>query len=128
MKILPKDIIRDALKIGDLLHTIGGGISETRTKVEHWAKGATIHISAPGVNPESFKVMLKNNRLTVLSEYYTPENEHLRIPVFNRVWELPQQINLSRIEAIYEHGELQIRLPYHSGTDELKLIKIKHRE
>ena len=128
MKILPKDIVRDALKIGDLLHTVGGGISETTARVKHWAKGAVIHVSAAGVNPQSFKVMLQNNRLTVVSEFHNPENPGLRIPVFTRIWELPQQVNLSRIEAIYEDGELQIRLPYHSGTNELKLIKIKHRE
>ena len=128
MKLLPKNIVRDALKIGDVLHTVNGGMSQTTATVSEWNKGAVIRVSAPGVNPESFKVMLHKNRLTVVSEYHHWDNPELRVPVFNRVWDLPAYINVSRIEAIYEQGELQIRLPYHAGTDEPKLIQIKHRD
>lgn len=116
MKLIKdKEFLKNIAYQIDLLNTLGGGVSETYVDIKKYKKGAVIHVSAAGINPESFKVVLNNNQLTLFSVLRSKENPEMGAPMFNRTFMLPPQVDLGRIEAVQENGQLQVRLPYHEG-------------
>ncbi|WP_266203538.1 Hsp20/alpha crystallin family protein [Pontibacter kalidii] len=126
MKLIKdKEFLKNIAHQINLLNTIGGGVSETYVQVEKYKKGAVINVWAAGVSPESFKVVLHNNRLTLFSILHDEENPEMAAPLFNRVFQLPPQVDLGRIEAVHEDGQLQVRLPYFEGTNKPREIEIK---
>ena len=126
MKILKdKELLRNLAHQIDLLNTIGGGVSETYLDVKKYKKGAVIEVWAAGVNPESFRVVLHNNQLTVLSALHNQDNPQLAAPLFNQTFMLPPQVDLGRIEAVYQEGQLQVKLPYHDSAGQPREIEIK---
>jgi HSP20 family protein len=126
MKIIKdKNFLQNIAKQLDLFNTLGGGISETYVDIKKYKKGAIIQIWAAGVNPEAFKVVLQNNQLTVYSVLHSKHNAQLAAPLFNRVFMLPPAVDLSRIEAIYKEGKIQVKLPYYDSVNKPKEIEIK---
>ncbi|WP_242921915.1 Hsp20/alpha crystallin family protein [Pontibacter liquoris] len=126
MKLIKdKELLRNLAQQIDLLNTVGGGISETSVAIKKYKKGAVIQVWAAGVNPESFRVILNNNQLIVLSALQNPENPSLAVPLFNKTFMLPPQVDLGRIEAVYQEGQLQVRLPYHEAAGQPREIEIK---
>jgi HSP20 family protein len=127
MKIIKdKAFLRNIAQQIDLLNTLGGGISETYTEVVKKKKGAVIHVWAAGVNPESFRVVLHQNQITIMSMLHSTDNPEMAAPMFTRIFTLPPQVDLSRIKAIYKHGELRVKLPYHNSALNPQEIAIEH--
>ncbi|MBC5775711.1 Hsp20/alpha crystallin family protein [Pontibacter sp. KCTC 32443] len=120
-----KEFLKNIAQHLNLFNTISGGISETQVTVDKYKKGAVIKVWAAGVTPESFKVLVHNNELTVYSLLHSTDNPDLHVPMFNQVFMLPPQVNINEIEAVYHNGKLQIRLPYHSAAIRPKEIEIK---
>ncbi|WP_276498484.1 Hsp20/alpha crystallin family protein [Pontibacter litorisediminis] len=126
MKLIKdKEFLRNIAHTINLLNTVGGGVSETYVDIKKYKKGAVINVWAAGVSPESFKVVLHNNQLTLFSVLHSEENPEMAAPLFNRTFLLPPQVDLGRIEAVHEDGQLQVRLPYHEGTNKPREIQIK---
>ncbi len=126
MKLIKdKEFLRNIAHQINLLNTIGGGVSETYVDIKKYKRGAVINVWAAGVSPESFKVVLHQNQLTVFSVLHNPENPEMAAPLFNRTFILPPQVDLGRIEAVHEDGQLQVRLPYFEGINKPREIKIK---
>lgn len=126
MKLIKdKEFLRNIAHQINLLNTIGGGVSETYVDIKKYKRGAVINVWAAGVSPESFKVVLHQNQLTVFSVLHNPENPEMAAPLFNRTFILPPQVDLSRIEAVHEDGQLQVRLPYFEDINKPREIKIK---
>ena len=119
------DFLKNVAQHLNLFNTIAGGISETNVTVDKYRKGAVIQVWAPGVSPESFKVMVHKNQLTIYSLLHSHDNEELTVPMFNRVFVIPPQVDISNIEAIYQDGRIQVRLPYHNAAIRPKEIEIK---
>ncbi|MFD2514082.1 Hsp20/alpha crystallin family protein [Pontibacter locisalis] len=128
MKIIKnKEFLRNIAQQLDLFNTVGGGISETYVDVKKYKKGAIINVWAAGVNPEAFKVVLHNNQLTIYSVLHSEHNPQLAAPLFNKVFMLPPAVNLGRIEAIYQEGQLQVKLPYYESVEQPREIEIKQQ-
>ncbi|MCC9135748.1 Hsp20/alpha crystallin family protein [Pontibacter silvestris] len=126
MKLIKdKELLRNIAQQIDLLNTIGGGVSETYVDIKKYKKGAVIEVWSAGVNPEAFRVVLHNNQLTIFSIFQSQENPQLGAPLFNKIFMLPPQVDLSRIEAVHQDGQLQVRLPYHDAATQPKEIEIK---
>ena len=126
MKIIKdKEFLRNIAHHIDLLNTVGGGVSETYIDIKKKKKSAVINVWAAGVNPESFKVVLHQNQLTIFSVLQSQDNPEIAVPMFNRVFMLPPQIDLSRIEAFYKEGELRVKLPYHDAALHPRQIDIQ---
>ena len=126
MKIIKdKEFLRTIAYQIDLLNTVGGGVSETYVEIKKKKRSAVINVWAAGINPESFKVVLHQNQLTIFSVLQSPENPQMAVPMFNRIFTLPPQIDLARIEAIYRDGELRVKLPYHDAALHPRQIDIK---
>lgn len=120
-----RDFLHNVAQHLNLFNTISGGISETNVTINKFKKGATIEVWAAGVSAESFKVMVHNNQLTVFSLLHYNNNEELTVPMYSQVFVIPPQVDISKIEAVYQDGKIQIRLPYHSAAIRPKEIEIK---
>ncbi|MFT2011569.1 Hsp20/alpha crystallin family protein [Pontibacter sp. 13R65] len=126
MKLIKdKEFLRNIAQHINLFNTIGGGVSETYVNIEKYKKGAVIKVWAAGVDSNSFKIVLHNNQLTVLSMLHSDGDAQVAIPLFNRTYMLPPQVDLMRIEAVHQDGQLQIKLPYHDAASHPKEIKIQ---
>ncbi|TXK52013.1 Hsp20 family protein [Pontibacter qinzhouensis] len=123
--IKDKEFLRNIAHHINLFNTIGGGVSETYVNIKKHRKGAAIQVWAAGVDSKSFKIVLHNNQLTILSMLHSSGDAEVAIPLFNRTYMLPPQVDLTRIEAIHKHGQLQIKLPYHDAATYPKEIEIQ---
>lgn len=90
-----------------------------------------IHLAAPGLKKEDFKISLENKVLTISSEKST-ENEELEdkftrkeysYSSFSRSFTLPENTDIEGIEAKYEKGELRLNLPKKEKTTD-RLIEV----
>ena len=120
-----KDFLKNIAQHLNLFNTIAGGMSETQVTIDKYKKGAVIQVWAASVSPESFKVMVHKNQLTVYSLLHSVDNPELHVPVFNSIFVIPPEVDISNIEAVYQDGKLQVRLPYHSAAIRPKEIEIK---
>ena len=125
MKRIDKDFLHTVALHLDLLNTIGGGVSETYTQIKKRRHDAVIEVWAAGINPEAFKVVLRNNSLTVSSALQSDHNPNVVAPIHSRTFLLPPTVDLSMIEATYQGGKLHIRLPYHEAADKPREIQIR---
>src|SRR5690606_3002108 len=105
--IKDKKILRSIAEQIDLLSTVAGGVSETYVDVQKKQEEAVISVWAAGVNPEAFKVVLHQNQLILFSILQSDHNPELAVPLFNRVYILPPQVDISAIEALYQEGQLK---------------------
>lgn len=126
MKLIKdKQLLKNIAQQIDLLNTLGGGVSETYVDIKKFKKGAVIKVHAAGVDPEAFKVVLHNNQLTVFSVLQSKENPEMAAPLFNRIFMLPPQVDLGRVEAVYQDGQLMVKLPFYESTGQPREIEIK---
>ena len=125
MKLIPRKMVRHGIKLGDLFHTINGGVIEPFVEVAKYEREAFITVAAPTVAPGEFKVVLLQNKLTVLLEKHDEDNPTIWIPLFSRTFDLPPLVDLTGIEATVAEDELRIRLPYHDAAKQPKLIEIR---
>jgi len=86
-----------------------------------------IHLAAPGLNKEDFKIELNDNYLTVSGErkfsHEKKEKTFLSVETyygsFNRSFALPENIDALKINAKYNNGILELTIP----KDEKKALK-----
>lgn len=90
-----------------------------------------IHMAAPGLKKEDFKISLENKVLTISSEKSTEsessEDKFTRkeysYSSFSRSFTLPENTDIERIDAKYENGELRLNLPKKEKTTD-RLIEV----
>ncbi len=90
-------------------------------------KAYEIHLAIPGVNKDDFKIDLNENRLTVSGERkFGKEKKESNLYVvesqygnFSRAFTLPENVDASKITAVYNNGILEITVP----KDEKKAVK-----
>ena len=70
--------------------------------------------------------MLNDQRLTVFGEYRHEPDDQLAAPLFVQTLELPDNLNLARIDAVHEDNELLVRIPFLNSTDQQREIDIRH--
>jgi len=113
------------------LNTITGGVSMTAIQVEHDSQKLTISLSAPRVNPESFHIFVKEDKLTIHSflpetiESFLQSEEETPIPMFQRVFDIPTFVDSEHIEAVYESGQIRVHLPFRSEDQTPRRIDIQ---
>ncbi len=86
-----------------------------------------IHVAAPGLNKEDFKIELNDNYLTVSGERrFREEKEEknflaieTQYGAFSRSFTLPENVDASKINAKYNNGILELTVP----KDEKKALK-----
>lgn len=86
-----------------------------------------IHVAAPGVSKEDFKIDVNDNLLTISGERkYNKEKKEgnfhsieTQYGTFGRSFSLPENVDITKIEAKYNNGILEITVP----KDEKKIQK-----
>lgn len=78
-----------------------------------------IHMAAPGLKKEDFKIELDKDVLTISSKRSSKSEEssdtftrkEYNYESFSRAFTLPENADTNRIDATYENGELRLSLP-----------------
>lgn len=99
----------------DLLNTLGGGVSMAHMEVLNKKDRLEVRVSAPAVSPEAMQVIVDHNRLTILGILPVPEGAEMKMPLFHQVFEIPFQVDATRIRAHYDAGLLKVTMPYVEG-------------
>ncbi|WP_176956153.1 Hsp20/alpha crystallin family protein [Catalinimonas alkaloidigena] len=131
-----KELLRNLLYSGDLLHTINGGISMTYVDVKRTPQEIIINVSAPSVQAEAFNVMVEQDKLLVyalLHHQIQDENASLAgtfaMPMFSQTFDIPANVDIEHIEAQHEGNQLQISMPLLPDMEShtvRRRIEIKH--
>lgn len=130
-----KNVLKNFVHQMDAMNTISGGTIATSVNVKKTDQQIDILINAPTVPSEAFNIFVQGNQLIVYStlktdqEGWMTENEtaaskHM-VPMFNSVFDIPQNIAVDDIEAIFEKGRLKLILPIDQTTTPLKRINIR---
>ncbi|WP_128546412.1 Hsp20/alpha crystallin family protein [Larkinella soli] len=113
----------------DLLNTLYGGSSMTRMQTEQESDRLVITLSAPGVGPDAFNVLIDGNKLvlyTLLQQKNSLEGQALAVPMFLRVIDIPDFVDAEHIEAVQEEGHVQILLPFKDGEHHQRRVEIQN--
>ena len=120
---------------------VNGATDEVAPRAPTWLPAAegridggayVIQLAMPGVDPKDVQVSWMNNVLTVKGErkadhdttgkdYFVRE---LAYGEFQRTFELPEGVDVARVEAKYANGMLEVKVPApHVATP--KMIEVK---
>ena len=126
MKFISPKFIRTIAPQLDLLNTIGGGVAQPQLRIDQRPKGVVVRVAMPTVSADSFRVVLNNQQLTVFNEYRHEPDDQLSAPLFVQTLNLPTNLDLARIDAVQEDGELRVRIPFLNPSDQQREIDIRH--
>ena len=126
MKFISPKFIRTIAPQLDLLNTIGGGVAQPQIRIDQRPKGVVVRVAMPTVSADSFRVVLNNQQLTVFSEYRHEPDDQLAAPLFVQTLNLPTNLDLARIDAVQEDGELRVRIPFLNPSDQQREIDIRN--
>ncbi|GAB3897050.1 Hsp20/alpha crystallin family protein [Spirosoma agri] len=117
----------------DLLNTLYGGSSQTTMKVDREDERLIIKLSAPGVSANSFNVLVEGNKLVLYTLLVSTSGrseedgttQRLAVPMFLRVLDIPSFVDAEQIEAVHEHGQVRVMLPFKDEEHQHRRIDIK---
>jgi HSP20 family protein len=110
----------------DLINTLGGGVSMAQMAVQNKKDHLEVRVSAPTVAPEAMQVIVDHNRLTIAGILPARNGSDMKMPLFHQVLEIPFQVDVARIRARYEAGQLKVIMPYAEGlTNTPRMIDIE---
>ena len=128
MKLISSKFIHNIAPQLDLLNTIGGGVAQAQLRVDQHPNGVILRVAMPTVSTDRFRVVLNNQKLTVFGEYRHEPDDQLATPLFVQTLDLPNNLNLARIDAIHEGQELRVRIPFLKPGEQQREIDIKRNE
>jgi HSP20 family protein len=89
-----------------------------------------VSLAAPGLKKEDFKIGIEGNMLTISCEKEVGEEENVKFTrkeynyfTFSRSFTIPEDVRLDAIDAHYENGVLDIKLPRIEETKKLTTSK-----
>ena len=116
----------------DLLNTLYGGSSQTTMNVEREDERLVITLSAPGVKANSFNVLVEGNKLILYTLLVSTSeqqegtvSQRLAVPMFLRVLDIPSFVDADHIDAVHEHGQVVVTLPFKDEEHMHRRIDIK---
>ena len=127
MKLISSKFIHNIAPQLDLLNTIGGGVAQPQIRVDQRKTGVTLRVAMPTVAADRFRVVLNNQKLTVFGEYRHEPDDQLSAPLFVQTLDLPNNLDLTRIDAVHEGQELRVRIPFSNTNDQQREIDIRHQ-
>ena len=127
MKLISSKFIHNIAPQLDLLNTIGGGVAQPQIRVDQRQKGVILRVAMPTVAADRFRVVLNNQKLTVFGEYHHEPDDQLSAPLFVQTLDLPNNLDLTRIDAVHEGQELRVRIPFSNTNDQQREIDIRHQ-
>ena len=125
MKLISSKFIQNIAPQLDLLNTIGGGVAQPQLRVDQHAKGVILRVAMPTVPAENFRVVLNQQKITVFGEYRHEPDDQLAAPLFVQTLDLPNNLDLTRIDAVHEGHELRVRIPFAKPSQQRE-IDVRH--
>lgn len=127
-----KELLRDLLKHVDLFNTVNGGTAMTSMDIRGSEDSVVIKVSTPSVGVDAFHIFLNYSRLTISvwikEEIENNEGRPALVPMFAKNFDVPALVDLERIEAVHENGELTVTLPFKDMSENYqRMIDIKER-
>ena len=99
-------------------HTNGGSRFSPTVDVHEDDQGLEISLDLPGIDPNNIRLEAENNTITVQADrkYENRDNRTAHrveraYGTFVRAFNIPPRYDLTKIEAIHEHGTLTLRVP-----------------
>ena len=116
------------LKHGDVLNTLHGGHVAPELHLKQHKNEFIINLSAPGVNMDSFDLIVDQYKLQISIHLpHTFKDVARYHPIFARSFNLPGYVDLDQISANYQSGKLQVILPFKEmNEDQRRRINIQH--
>ena len=111
------DFITALAVSGEILNTLGGGMSQPRIAFESSDVGQMLKIKVPGVDVSGLNVEINFNRLTVFQG--AGQAPEVTIPVPRIIFDkpIPYFIDVDKITAMAEGKVLNISLPYNERAN-----------
>ncbi len=116
----------------DLMNTIQGGVTMTNMELDMNESGYVASFRNPAYDSDNYHIELNEDRLTVyatLSGDYVQQREGKKvvIPTFVQHFPIPANVDVQKIEAVFEEGALNVYAPFKSGMNDLpKRIDIRN--
>ncbi|SRR5690554_1311195 len=103
----------------DLIDKVANRLSVPAVNLKETDSSFEIHMAAPGLSKEDFKITLENKILTISSESKSENKEtegkftrrEYGYTKFSRSFTLPDNADIEQIDAKYDKGELKLTLP-----------------
>ncbi len=112
-----------------------GGLAELAPPVEvrEGEKDITVRAELPGVRAEDVRIEVAGHLLTIAGEKRAEKEEkrggyhysERRYGAFQRVVQLPTEVDADQVDATCRNGVLTIRLPKRPGS-EARRVKVRH--
>lgn len=127
-----KEQLRDLLKQVDLFNTVNGGTVMTSVDIIGSEESVVIKVTTPSVGVDAFHILLNYTRLTISVWIKEENNEYegrpVLVPMFAKNFDVPALVDLDRIEAEHENGELTVTLPFKNTIESLqRMIEIRNK-
>lgn len=116
----PFDSIFDNFWNGDLWSGFATGTTVPAVNIKETADKYEVQVASPGLKKEDFNIDVDNNMLTISSEKKEEkeekDGEHITrrefsFSSFKRSFSIPENVDVSKIDAAYKDGILAIALP-----------------
>ena len=97
----------------DVMNTLNGGRTEPKLQLNQREDHREIRVKIPGIDSSDIQVEVHNDHVSI---FYTMDIEsvgkllHLPYSIYNR--QQPYFIDMSRVNAAVEDGELVVKLPF----------------
>jgi HSP20 family molecular chaperone IbpA len=95
------------------MNTLGGGRTEPVVKLAQFTNSREVRVRVPGIDPENIEVEINENRVVIFYKINVESlGKQVAVPysVYNK--QQPYFIDVSKIVAQVEEGELVVTLPY----------------
>jgi len=97
----------------DVMNTLNGGRTEPVVKLSQFTNSREVRVKVPGIDPEKIEVEIHENTVSIFYMInVATAGKEVAIPysVYNK--QQPYFIDVSKIVAQIEDGELVVTLPY----------------
>ena len=128
---LKENILSGFGKQIDIMNTINGGVAMTSFEIEQNKDGYVVNVKNKAINGENFHVELTSGFLNVYATLKSTDmkinnGNNLVVPHFLKQFPIPNEVDVTKIEAVYENGILKIFAPFRAdfpGTPQILNIR-----
>lgn len=116
----------------DSMTRSGGSAFHPRVDIVENDQAYELHVAAPGVNKDDFQIEVKDNVLSIHGErkFSTEKKEtnyhsiETQFGSFSRSFNLPENVDSSKINAVYNNGILELTIPKDAKKSLKTTIKV----
>lgn len=103
-------------------NVLNGGISQTQAKLSQTTEGYHAHFKVPAAHEDTFKVLLKDNKLEVYRTFRLDNfiSNPLELSALISLFVVPPFIDIERLEVTFKDSGLKLFAPFKEGQQPQK--------